>query len=144
MDKIDHIGIAVNSLATSVPLYSAVLGENPCGEETVPTEGVRVAFFGEGTGRIELLEPIDPDSAVARFIGQRGPGLHHICVIVPDVSVALERARAEGLEAVPPGIRRGTGGRAVAFLHPRHTAGVLIELAESPRQSAEHRIPPGC
>jgi methylmalonyl-CoA/ethylmalonyl-CoA epimerase len=128
--KIDHIGIAVNSLRQAVSLYAAVLGENPAGEETVPDEHVRVAFFGSGAGRIELLEPTHPESAVARFIENRGPGIHHLCITVPDLDEALERAREAGLELVPPGARRGAGGNPVAFLHPRSSGGVLIELSE--------------
>lgn len=129
---IDHVGIAVNSLEEAVPLYEALLGRSVTGRETVPGERVEVAFFGEGCGRVELLEPTGPDSAVARFLERRGPGVHHVCLRVPDLDAAMERAAREGAEAVPPGIRRGAGGRRVAFLHPRHTGGVLLELSEDP------------
>ncbi len=131
MPKIDHLGIAVNSLDASVPLYAALLGENPNGCEEVPSEGVRVAFFGAGPGRIELLEPMDDDSPIAAFLARHGPGLHHVCLRVTDLEAALERAREAGAAVIPPDIRSGTEGRRVAFLHPRSAGGVLIELAES-------------
>lgn len=129
--KIDHLGIAVNSLESAVPLYSGLLGENPSGQEEVPSEGVRVAFFGTGSGRIELLEPTTQDSPIAAFLSRRGPGLHHVCLEVPDLEAAVERAGAAGAGVVPPGIRSGAEGRRVAFLHPRTAGGVLIELAEA-------------
>jgi methylmalonyl-CoA epimerase len=132
LHKIDHIGIAVKSLAEAVPAWTALLGINVSGEETVPSEQVRVAFFGEGTGRIELLEATGPESPIARHLERRGPGIHHVCLRVPDLDQALSRARASGLEPIAPGIREGSGGHRVAFLHPRDTGGVLLELAESP------------
>ncbi|MFQ5889227.1 MAG: methylmalonyl-CoA epimerase [Gemmatimonadota bacterium] len=130
MAIIDHIGIAVNSLETARPLYAALLGENAAGEEEVPEEGVRVVFFGEGEGRVELLEALGPNSSIARFLERRGAGVHHVCLIVPDVGAAVERARAAGSEPVSPAVRRGAGGSVVAFLDPRTTGGVLIELKE--------------
>lgn len=130
MSKIDHIGIAVNSLAEAVPLWSGLLGENAAAVEEVPGEGVRVAFFGTGAGRVELLEPTDPTSAVARHLERRGPGVHHVCVRVRDLDAALESAAEAGVEPVPPGVRTGAEGRRVAFLHPRDVGGVLTELVE--------------
>jgi len=130
LPKIDHIGIAVNSLAESMPLYAAILDQNVTGVEEVPSEKVRVAFFGEGMGRVELLEATEADSPVARFIERSGPGVHHVCVRVPDVVAAIQRAENHGAEVIPPGVRVGAGGRAVAFLYPRSCGGVLIELSE--------------
>ena len=130
MNNIDHIGIAVNSLAEAIPVYSALLGSNVSGTEEVPSEGVRVAFFGEGEGRIELLEAIGPESPVARFLERRGPGVHHVCLAVADLETALEEAEAAGIEVLEPRIRDGAGGHRVAFLHPKTTASVLIELSE--------------
>lgn len=130
--KIDHIGIAVNSLAEAIPAFSALLGMNASCEEEVPSEGVRVAFFGSGPGRVELLEPAGEDSPVARFLARRGEGVHHVCFAVPDVEVALGRAEEAGLEVLPPRIRAGAGGHRVAFLHPRSASGVLVELSEEP------------
>jgi methylmalonyl-CoA/ethylmalonyl-CoA epimerase len=129
LDKIDHIGIAVKSLSEAVPIWTAILGRNVSGEEEVPAEKVRVAFFGDGPGRVELLEPTDPDSPIARHLENRGPGIHHVCLAVSDLDAAVERAEAAGLEALPPRIRTGAGGHRVAFFHPRSAGGVLIELS---------------
>ena len=131
MDKIDHIGIAVKSLSEAVPIWTAILGRNVSGEEEVPAEKVRVAFFGDGPGRVELLEPTDPDSPIVRHLEKRGPGIHHVCLAVSDLDTAVERAEAAGLEALPPRIRTGAGGHRVAFFHPRSAGGVLIELSEA-------------
>lgn len=129
--KIDHVGIAVGSLRAAEPVFRALLDGGPDGREEVEEEGVRVSFFGRAAGRIELLEPSDPDSAVGRFLERRGPGVHHVCLRVEEVEAALRRAEAEGAEAIPPRVRTGAGGRRVAFLHPRSTGGVLVELAEA-------------
>ncbi len=128
MFKIDHIGIAVNSLQTAVSAFTALLGENPEGRETVPSEGVEVVFFGHDSGRVELLEAISPESPIARFIERRGQGLHHICFQVPDLQAAIDRLALLGVTPLPPGIRPGAEGRQVAFFHPRDCAGVLVEL----------------
>jgi len=130
VEHIDHVGIAVRSLEDAVPLYRAILGAPPAGYETVSAEGVRVAFFGEGAGRVELLEPAGTDSPVGRFLERHGPGLHHVCLTVADLDAALEKARAAGAEPLPPGIRTGAEGSRVAFLHPRSAGGVLLELRE--------------
>jgi methylmalonyl-CoA/ethylmalonyl-CoA epimerase len=127
---IDHVGIAVNSLEGAIPLYAALLGQEPAGEETIPSESVRVAFFGEGAGRVELLEPTSSASPIARFIARRGPGLHHICLRVADLDAALRYAAETGAVAIPPGPRTGAAGTRVAFLHPKSTHGLLIELVE--------------
>jgi methylmalonyl-CoA/ethylmalonyl-CoA epimerase len=139
MSKVDHVGIAVNALAESQPLYEALLGTRAAGRETIESEGVRVAFFGEGPGRVELLEPTGPDSPVARFLQRRGPGLHHVCLVVTDLDAALARAAERGAEPLPPGIRVGAGGRRVAFLHPRSAGGVLLELAEDRPEPPDER-----
>lgn len=130
MSRLDHLAIAVRSLDDATPFWSAVLGRNESGREEVPSEGVRVAFFGEGAGRVELLEPTDPDGPVARHLERRGPGLHHVCLGVEDLAAALDRAEAAGAEVLPPRVRDGAGGRRVAFLDPGSTGGVLLELAE--------------
>lgn len=130
MCKIDHIGIAVNSILASVPLFRAMLGENPAGHESVPSEDVEVVFFGHGPGRVELLEPTGPDSPIARFLERRGQGLHHVCLRVPDLDQTLARLAESDILPIPPGVRTGAGGRPVAFLHPRDGCGVLVELVE--------------
>jgi methylmalonyl-CoA/ethylmalonyl-CoA epimerase len=131
MVKIDHIGIAVNSLRAAIPVYTALLGENPSGEEEVPGEGVRVALFGHGSGRVELLEPIGPGTPVSRYLERRGPGIHHVCISVNNLPATLDRLTESGITPIPPGIRAGADGSRVAFLHPHDTGGVLLELAES-------------
>lgn len=128
---VDHIGIAVPSLEGAEPLWTAILGRPPAGRETVASEGVRVAFFGEGAGRVELLEPTRPDSPVGRFLERRGAGVHHVCLRVADLERAVRRAREAGAELAPPGIRSGAGETRVAFLHPRSTGGLLLELSEA-------------
>ncbi|MDX1393758.1 MAG: methylmalonyl-CoA epimerase [Gemmatimonadota bacterium] len=129
---IDHVGIAVNSLEMAVPLWTAMLGREPAGEETVESEQVRVAFFGDGAGRVELLEPTGPESAIARHLERRGEGVHHVCVRVPDLDDSIGRLRASDIEPIPPAIREGAEGARVAFIHPRATGGVLLELREAP------------
>ncbi|MYL06858.1 MAG: methylmalonyl-CoA epimerase [Gemmatimonadales bacterium] len=129
---IDHVGIAVNSLQEAVPRWSAVLGQPPSGEETVPSEGIRATFFGEGAGRIELLAPLTPESPIARFLDRRGPGIHHGRVCGDELEVALADAEAAGAETIPPRIRVGAGGARIAFLHPRSLKGVLLEMREDP------------
>ncbi len=139
MLKIDHVGIAVNSLEEAIPAYSALLGQNVSGIEEVSSERVRVAFFGSGPGRIELLEPTDPHSPIARFLARRGPGIHHICLEVPDLDAALATVGALGIEPVSPGVRHGSGARRVAFLHPRALGGVLFELSAAGPPPDSHR-----
>lgn len=128
MSRIDHIGIAVRSLDEAVPLYARLLGQNPRGEETVPGERVRVSVFALEGPAIELLEATGPESPIAKYIARSGPGIHHVCLAVPDVGAAIQEAETLGARVVPPGIRIGAGGREVAFLHPGSTGGVLIEL----------------
>lgn len=129
--KVDHVGIAVPALEDAEPLFRALLDAEPDGREEVEDEGVRVSFFGEAGGRVELLEPTDPDAPVGRFLERRGGGVHHLCLRVRELEPALRRAREAGAEVVPPGVREGAGDRRVAFLHPGSTGGVLIELAET-------------
>ena len=130
MFSFDHLAIAVRSLDDSSPFWASLLGQKESGREEVPSEGVRVAFFGEGDGRVELLEPTDPESAVGRYLESRGPGLHHVCLAVSDLDEALARAEEAGAEAIPPRTREGAGGSRVAFLRPSSADGVLVELAE--------------
>jgi len=130
--RLEHVAVAVADLESAATLYSALLGRPESGRETVVSEGVRVAFFQLDDMRLELMEATAPDTPVGRFLEKRGPGLHHIAVEVDDVEAALERCRAAGAETVGPAPRTGAGGRRVAFLNPKGTAGVLIELTENP------------
>ena len=125
---LDHVAIAVESIAASLPIFESLLGAVGSPVEHVASQGVTVAFLGNGPGRIELIEPTGPDTAVGRFLARRGPGLHHIAYRVPDLGAALERLAADGVELIDRVPRRGAHGHRVAFLHPRSTGGVLIEL----------------
>jgi methylmalonyl-CoA epimerase len=127
---LDHVGIAVRSIAEALPLFQLITGGEGSPTESVPDQGVAVAFVGSGAARLELIEPITPESPVARFLERRGPGLHHLAYAVPDVAAALERLRRAGIQLVDQQPRLGAHGRRVAFLHPASTGGVLIELVE--------------
>lgn len=123
---VDHVAIAVHDLAEAVPLYERLTGARGSTPEEVSSQGVRVAFVGI----LELIEPTDPTGAVARFLERRGAGLHHVAYRVDDCASALSRLVAEGFEAIDATPRPGASGHRVAFLHPRSTGGVLIELVE--------------
>jgi len=129
--KIDHLGIAVPSLDEAVKAYEA-LGFAVESTHDVPTEKVRAAFLPVGESRLELLEPTDPSSVIARFLEKRS-GLHHVCVLVDDIDEALADLRARGVETIDERPRVGAGGCRVAFVHPRAAGGVLLELKEAPR-----------
>lgn len=129
---LDHVGIAVASLDEAPPVFEAMVGARGQGRERVETQGVEVIFVGTGAGRLELLAPTRPDSAVARFLERRGPGLHHLCYRVPDLAAALREHEAAGYELIDREARPGAHGHRVAFLHPRSTGGTLIELLEDP------------
>jgi methylmalonyl-CoA/ethylmalonyl-CoA epimerase len=128
--KIHHIGIAVSSLQAAVPAFETLLGRPPDSEEVVGEQKVRVAVFGLGESRLELLEPAGEDSPIARFISKRGPGLHHVAVAVKDLAGTLLKLESAGVRLLDRGPRRGAGNEQVAFLHPASAAGVLIELVE--------------
>lgn len=125
---LDHVGIAVDSLDEAVSLYRQISGGDHSPRERVPSQGVELVFVGSGDGRLELLQPIDDHSPVARFLERHGPGIHHLAYRVPNVEAALSRLVAEGLEPIDREPRAGAAGHRVAFLHPRSTGGVLIEL----------------
>ncbi len=128
--KIHHLGIAVDSLAGSVPLFAKLLGKPPDAEETVADQKVRVASFRLGDSRLELLEGTDGDSPIARFISKRGPGIHHLALAVPDLREALRVLESAGVRLIDREPRGGAGNEQIAFLHPASAAGVLIELVE--------------
>lgn len=130
IEKINHIGIAVTSLNDKVPFYRDVLGLNHLGTEDVPDQKVRLAMFRVGEVTIELLEPTDPESPVARFIAKNGEGLHHISYHVDDIEAAIASAVAKGVEMIDPVPRPGAHGTRIAFMHPRSSGRVLTELTE--------------
>lgn len=126
--KIDHLGIAVASVDAALAAYRA-LGFELAETHEVPTEKVRAAFLPVGESRLELLEPTDPDSVIARFLQKRS-GLHHVCVLVEDIEGALAELKARGVELLDQAPRPGAGGSRVAFIHPRSAGGVLLELKQ--------------
>ncbi|HVA93240.1 MAG TPA: methylmalonyl-CoA epimerase [Chloroflexota bacterium] len=131
MSALDHIGIAATSLEESLQLYQTVLGLAPVWREVLEDQGVEVILLACGDQRVELLAPLRADSPVGKFLAERGPGMHHAAYRVPDLAAALAECRAAGLELVDEAPRRGAGGHMVAFLHPRSTGRVLIELIEA-------------
>jgi methylmalonyl-CoA epimerase len=128
MTKLDHIGIAVRSL-DAAKIYEA-LGLTIEHTETVASQGVRTAFLAVGDSNLELLEPIGPESTIAKFIEKRGEGIHHICLRVDDIESQLARLKAEGYRLINESPVPGAHGCRVAFLHPAAGNGVLIELSE--------------
>jgi len=132
--KIDHLGIAVTSIAEARRFWEA-LGLEVEEIEEVPQEGVRVAMLPIGEARIELLEPTTADSPIAKFLAKRGPGLHHVCLASDDVEADDAQLRVAGCELLRAAPTPGAGGTRVQFVHPRSTGGVLVELAE-PRRDA--------
>jgi methylmalonyl-CoA/ethylmalonyl-CoA epimerase len=126
--KVDHLGTAVADLAEAVRGYEA-LGFRVSETHEVPSEKVRAAFLPVGESRLELLEPTDPGSVIARFLEKRS-GLHHVCVVVADIDAALAELKARGVPLVDETPRVGAGGCRVAFVHPKGAAGVLLELKE--------------
>jgi methylmalonyl-CoA/ethylmalonyl-CoA epimerase len=126
--RIAHVGIAVPRIADALPFYRDVLGLTPGHPESA--DGARIVSLTLGDSAVELLEPADPASPIAKFLAKRGPGIHHICYRVPDLDQALDRCRAAGYRLVDEAPRTGAGGRRIAFLHPKATAGILLELTE--------------
>lgn len=131
MTTIDHLGIAVKSLAQAKALYEQ-LGLRVAKEETIAHEKVKVAMIPVGESRVELLEATEPDSPVGKFIAKRGEGIHHIALRVPDLSAAVEQLKRNGTRLVSDEIKVGAGGHLYVFIHPSSAGGVLIELCEDP------------
>ncbi len=127
---LDHIGIAVNDINAALELYRDKLGFEVGGIDEVPGFGVKVAFLPLGEGQVELVMPVTEDSAIAKFLDKRGPGLHHLCFRVDDIRAELASLEKKGIELVDKEPREGAHGTLVAFLHPKSTGGVLIELAQ--------------
>ena len=130
MFTIDHLGIAVKSLATAKSIYEK-LGMTVSAEETVEAEQVRLVMVPVGESRLELLEPTSESSTIAKFIAKRGEGLHHISLRVPDLSAAVEKLKKHGVRLVSEEIKVGAGGHRYVFVHPASTGGVLLELVET-------------
>ena len=128
--KIDHIGVAVKSIAEALKLYEGTIGLKVTGYEDVTDQGVRVAMIPTGDSRIELLEPLHSESPVEKFMAKRGEGIHHIAICVDNIEEALERFKATGARLIDAVPRRGAHNTKIAFIHPSSTHGVLLELVE--------------
>jgi len=130
MLKVEHIGIAVNTLADSVPLFEKLLKSQCYKTEMVESEKVNTAFFKAGDAKIELLESIDENGVISKFIGKKGEGLHHIAFEVADIEKEMERLKKEGFMLLNDKPKKGADNKLVCFLHPKSTNGVLIELCQ--------------
>ena len=131
MLKVDHIGIAVKKLADAVPLFEKLLNTTCYKTEVVETEKVTTAFFSSGDTKIELLESMDTDGVISRFIDKKGEGMHHIAFEVADMEAEIARLKKEGFVLINEIPKRGADNKLVCFLHPKNTNGVLVELCMS-------------
>jgi len=130
MDKIEHIGIAVKNIDKSNNLFASLFGESHYKIEDVLSEGVRTSFFQVGANKIELLEATNLDSPIAKFIDKKGEGIHHIAFAVTNIEQEIARLKKEGFKVLNEKPKRGADNKLVAFLHPKSTNGVLIELCQ--------------
>jgi methylmalonyl-CoA/ethylmalonyl-CoA epimerase len=130
LEVIDHVGVAVEDIEATLALYRDTLGMPLVHRETVTEQGVDAALLDVGTGHVELLQPLGPDTAVGKFISRRGTGLHHVAYRVSDVQQTLEQLATSGLRLIDEHPRIGIRGSQVAFLHPASTGGVLTELVQ--------------
>ena len=126
--RVSHIGIAVEAIAESLPFFRDVLGLREV--KLDDSDGARIVGFSAGEPLVELLEADDPASPIARFVAKRGAGIHHICFSVDDLDATLERCRAAGIQLIDEKPRIGAEGKRIAFLHPKSTGGVLVELSD--------------
>ena len=130
--KIHHIAIAVKDLDTALTFYRDALGIEVSERRKVPTEGVEVAFLPLENSELELLEPLDPANSIGRFLDKRGEGIHHVCILVEDIAAAVTRMKDEGARMATE-VRSHPDGTRYAFVHPKSTHGVLMELYETPK-----------
>ena len=128
MSNIAHIGIAVERIDDALAFYRDVLGVVP--HLVAEADGARIVSLPFGGPEVELLEPVSPDGPIARYLARRGPGIHHICYRVPDLDATLATCRRLGYRLVDETPRSGAGGRRIAFIHPKATSGILLELTE--------------
>ncbi|RXK83251.1 methylmalonyl-CoA epimerase [Filimonas effusa] len=131
MQTLEHIGIAVKSLQTAIPLYKTLLNTTCYKTETVESEKVNTAFFQTGEAKVELLESTDPEGVIARYIEKRGEGLHHIAFEVADIHAEMKRLEDAGLRLLNPVPKRGADNKLVCFIHPASTGGVLMEICQT-------------
>ena len=135
MDKIEHIGIAVKDLETSNTLFEKLLGVPHYKIEEVASEGVKTSFFKSGPNKIELLEATNPDSPIAKYLEKKGEGIHHIAFAVEDIVSEIERMKGEGFVVLNETPKKGADNKLVAFLHPKGTNGVLVELCQEIKEA---------
>jgi methylmalonyl-CoA/ethylmalonyl-CoA epimerase len=131
MQNIEHIGIAVKDFKTSIPLFEKLLNTTCYKTELVESEKVNTAFFKTGETKIELLESVDPDGVIAKFIEKKGEGIHHIAFEVKDIHAEMKRLQAEGFVLLNETPKNGADNKLVCFLHPKGTNGVLVELCQT-------------
>lgn len=136
LSAIDHVGVAVKSIDEALAVYRDQLGMTLVHRETVTEQGVHAALLDVGPSHVELLEPVDPETAVGRFLARRGPGLHHVAYRVDSVADTLAACAAAGIRLIDERPRTGIRGSRVAFLHPAATGGVLTEIVQP---AEEHR-----
>lgn len=135
LKKIDHVGIAVENLEKSLPIYTALTGHAPEHLEHIASENVKAAFFSVGESKLELLEATDPSSPIAKYMQKNGRGgIHHICVAVDDIVAKLAELKKAGVQLIDETPKRGAHGKLVAFIHPKSMGGVLIELSQAPEK----------
>lgn len=134
MLKIEHIGIAIKDAKVSVPLFNVLFNAEPYKIEEVTSEGVRTIFYQVGPNKIELLEALTPDSTIAKFIDKKGEGMHHIAYEVTDIYVEMERLKTAGFTFINEQPKAGADNKLIAFLHPKSTNGVLIELCQERKE----------
>ncbi|WP_304065807.1 methylmalonyl-CoA epimerase [Pedobacter glucosidilyticus] len=130
MKKLDHVGIAVRNLKDAIPVFEAVMNTKVYKEEDVPEQQVRTVFLQAGESKIELLEALSDESAIAKFINKKGEGVHHLAFEVDDIFEEIKRLQALGYELINPEPRKGADDKWIAFLHPKNTKGVLIEICQ--------------
>ena len=128
--KIEHLGIAVSSIETSLPLFEKLLGKKMYKTEIVESEAVKTAFIQLGESKIELLEAVNPNSAIAKFLEKNREGFHHLALDVEDIEFEIERLTKEGFKLIHNTPKEGADNKKIAFLHPKSTNGMLIELCE--------------
>ncbi len=131
MKNIEHIGIAVNSLSTTIPLFEKLLNSQCYKTELVESEAVMTAFFQTGETKIELLQSIDPDGVIAKYINKKGEGIHHLAFEVEDIEAEMKRLSLEGFVLLSESPKKGADNKLVCFLHPKSTNSVLIEICQT-------------
>ena len=131
LDRIHHVAYAVEDIDAALPVYTDRYGMSVEVRERLDDQGVEAVSLGAGTSHIELIQPVDPQSGVARFLERRGPGLHHVAFEVEDLAAALAELRGGGAELIDNEPRRGLGGHMIAFIHPRASGGILTELVQA-------------